>query len=230
MSALMALVAACKDRSCAPPPVGTGGSKPSGGGKPAGAGEAASGAEAWVTSEASFPRIFNVEMERYHNEGTYEPLTALAEYVISGYRKTNKILRDGADPSDLLTGVPVMDKAFDLYSVRLTEPITVYRGMKLLKGERQGMMERMQPGSVFEDKGFMSTAFDPEGAKTFLRTSEGMNEPIRMVINVPKGERVVAGERYENELILDRGRRMEVVGVDPPDKDGIPTVRLRVLQ
>lgn len=77
-------------------------------------------------------------------------------------------------------------------------------------------------GDVVEDKAYMSTAANPDIADHFLQmASSGYDETTMVEIEVPEGTPAVWMEHIypgESELLLQRGLRLEVTGVEegPP--------------
>lgn len=211
---------ACRDKSCAPPPVGTGGSNPSG------AGRAATALEALRMSKESrdalrdrvldeYPSLFRNQMP----DGLYDDYAAanqLIAYTGIEYQTINRYLRDDDDYANS-EKVQLMDRAFRNHSVELTEPVTVYRGMRM-EHHKDNPYEP-EAGYTLEDKAFMSTsarlweAFQFAGGKSSDMTSGMTSTSVVVQIKVPAGTRVLGGEMDEKELILNRGTKVRVTGV-----------------
>lgn len=152
----------------------------------------------------------------------------LQEYTQSGYAELNESLRKNAGlPSfSVATFAKQMDAAFKNSSVKLTKPITLMRGMVLGPssfGMREvetkpsqvvdAIMQKFAKGTKFTDHGWVSTSFDPEVAYNFNDGVSGRLIGVTMRIRVPAGQRVVAGNYKEDELILKRGTKFKVVSI-----------------
>lgn len=207
-----ALIAACKDRSCAPPPVGTGGSN--------GGSSSAPGASATVPRSddldeqgreavrvANKVRVANILRDKDAHE-------ALSSYEKSGYKQINSGLRAGRTvpetgppnvsvyasdkENDRFALVPHMDRAFRSMAVTLPAPAYLYRTIR-------GVKIDTTPGTVMVDKGFVSTSARGGWGETALIGT-------LMRIKAPAGTKVLGGKAVEDELILNRGTRFRVIG------------------
>lgn len=201
-----ALVAACKDRSCAPPPVGTGGSKSSGAGR---TGDAVDAVRMSVrhrndAEAALLQRREGGEVLTQAEDMDLAAVKAVDRYADAYYSEINGALRNGGT-HEL---VPLMDRAFENHSVELTEPIEVHRGIAL----PQRLGQPFGVGDVVEDKGFMSTTTGDTMASVFM-SGRPDSTPTMMRIKVPAGTRVLGGSWYESELILNRGTKVRITSV-----------------
>jgi len=105
-----------------------------------------------------------------------------------------------------------LDKAFEVMP-------TVPENMKVARFVNSDVAGQMSPGTIFKDKGFISTTLDQD---LDFEGYEGTTD-WKIHINVPKGSKgiYVAGKSKfpgEQELLLPRGSQMLVTGKDPSTK------------
>jgi hypothetical protein len=215
---------ACLSKACAPPPVGTGGSRP-------GAGSASSPTRAVRLGvrtmnreirrlEKAQRRLGNGESLSDDDQRALDALDAVDHYTKQGFETVNTGLRRGDDLSGSVgRTVKDMDEAFDRFGVTLTERSVLHRGMSGPPLEESGFVV----GAEITDKGFMSASSEEGMAKFFggLQRGRGRRTEYRMRVSVPGGTRVLVGNPLEDELILPRGSRFVVRGVsENRDKGG----------
>lgn len=220
-SALQTLIAACGSKVCAPPPVGTGGSvgKSSGSARYEG-GYAATAIGAYQESKSRLHALVRL--------GTDVPAyDAWASYTNVGYHEINQMLRRGVKSDPDIGG---MHRAFAAAAVPLLKGATLHRGMTVdlsgdldrlgYEGAVANLTKRYAPGTVFEDKAYVSTStrrgqaipFVTSNLDSFSDRSRGrVSFPTLVTIRASKGTRVLAGEEREQELILNAGTRFRVV-------------------
>lgn len=134
--------------------------------------------------------------------------TAVKDYSGSGYMQVNNVLRQDkfnptAHPDSWTTKtIQGMDAASNAW--KSPTDITVYRGLS-------SNIVKPEVGSVFVDKGFMSTS---------VSQSKAFSHGDALKILVPKGARAIplgknSNHPSEQELILPRNSKLVVVGVTP---------------
>jgi hypothetical protein len=198
------IVFACKDKSCAPPPVGTGGSRPTGSGMRA---DSAKKAIRMGTKARSkrLDALDKISISAYSDDDAadMDSINNLDRYTEEGYEQINHELRHpgwkGQEPSDR---VKAIDRAFEEFGVELTEPVTLLRGIP---------MPDLVPdeGAEFSDRAFVSTTANTSIAERFASGFSRRTGAI-IRINVPAGRTVLAGRPTEDELILPRNSRFRV--------------------
>ena len=136
---------------------------------------------------------------------SHEEVAAARFYTGPGFKPLNGNLRRGTDMHPATAFYrDKLDAAID--SSRVSPPgAEVYRGIQTWPG----FPERFEPGDEWEDKGYMSTATDPNGQ---------YGGDVKMVISVPPG---AAGlDLYgmglshhpdEKELLLPHGTKLRVI-------------------
>lgn len=207
------IVFECKDKSCAPPPVGTGGSRPTGSGLRADSAKKAIrlGTKAQRKRLDALEKKYGGEHGEPYSHGDMTPddfatkqsISALDQYTDNGYEHINRELRhprqQGQDPSNL---VKAIDRAFEQFGVELTEPVTLLRGIA---------MTDIVPdeGAEFTDRAFVSTTANAPTAERFASGFSRRTGAI-LRINVPAGRTVLVGRGTEDELILPRNSRFRV--------------------
>jgi hypothetical protein len=209
---------ACNDRSCAPPPVGTGGSKSS-----SGSSDSVIGAY-----NKSRQRLEDLSREDYTGSPDQKERLrsqgALDDYVGTSYISINQRLRTVPErlwSESQRRQIKALDNAFEHFGADIDQPGVVYRGMAV-SNERLGIREgdkysnpvvealdRLKPGTVITDKGFMSTSWSEDAADEFIRNGEDVG--VMLTIRLPRGTRVLAGDSTEHEALLQRGTRLRVV-------------------
>ena len=108
--------------------------------------------------------------------------------------------------------VQKLDEAFEVMP-RVPEDMKVARFVK------SDVASMMQPGTVFKDKGFISTTINPDLA---FESYDGEAD-WKVHINVPKGSKgIYVAEKsnyaWEKELLLPRGPQMKITKSDPATK------------
>lgn len=183
-----AAVFACQSKACAPPPVGTGGSTSSS--------SSSSIEDADRTLQRAWDKLEDWSVANPINRMNYEVwddyVNGDTHKIINGAMRGDPQYEDDEDAYDLVSG---MSKVFRGASIETDAPIRVYRRVGL--GTMFGS-NKVSVGSEFEDTGFISTSTEPEHTKRF--------GSVNMVIDVPKGTRVLAGNNEESELIFMRGQ------------------------
>jgi hypothetical protein len=105
---------------------------------------------------------------------------------------------------------------------KLTEDVVVHRGIGSVSKVFGPDSRRSLVGAEWRDDAFQSTTASPDTADTFLINSEGRRESARIRIRVPAGTGAIqlSDERYEAELLLERGLRMRVISDSGPWRRG----------
>lgn len=149
----------------------------------------------------------------------------LNEYVNGdSFIKMNAALRSGAKISTI-DGVTTMDSLFlPSISDKVGDNLFVYRG-----GVPDSVINKLNIGSVFKEKGYMSTSASPTSAAVFSYDLDAFNDldgdvPAVTVLRiVPKTNSNVVkiGGIEEKEVLFERNRKMKVVKInDPEDVNG----------
>jgi hypothetical protein len=153
----------------------------------------------------------------------YEVSTGVEMYTGSSTSdRVNRYLRFGEDLTDKdLTVIESMDRAFDT-APKTTRPLAVFRGVDGGATGFAGTMLNMEPGTVFEDEGYVSTSLTDKTARNFAG-----RDGVVLKIDVPSGEQVLyMGDSWnEEEVVLRRRTRFEITGIDRSSR----TVSVRVL-
>lgn len=115
-------------------------------------------------------------------------------------------------PTEKLQTVAALDSAINKTST--DRNLQLYRGLKLREGyANQRNLDNFAPGTVIQDKGFVSASLDKEIAAEFSDRSSAI-----MVMDVPKGSKAFAmydgfGPKRESEMLLPRNLSFKVEGV-----------------
>jgi len=145
-----------------------------------------------------------------------EPAVRL--YSGSHFFSVNTALRSGEAPVEEARFVQKgLDAMFKKPGAALQQDARLYRGVgvddPILTQLRAGTL---RAGTVFEDKGFMSTSVSQAAAMRFSHTTDGRDVILR--IRAKKGKRAVHIESVSNhpserETLLPRGSKIRVKGV-----------------
>lgn len=235
-TAIHSLVAACKSKACAPPPVGTGGSTSS----------ASVGEVEEITNSSDWNRSYASRDKRLSKD-EFEAINAYmtdATYFNRLLRHGPDISVDREDPTLRLPDSPLTDKyyeyrvrqlekargllphmrsAFEKTAVTIDEPIDLYRGMSFQTESRLGVIRMLglRPGAEFTDNGFVSTSFEPTDGRNFAEVGlPDVRTSVIIRIRANRGTRVMAGSESESELILPPGSRFRVTDVRMGDVKG----------
>jgi hypothetical protein len=166
--------------------------------------------------------------KREYDEGFGDPVTRAdamsAEFwqeyqnpVI--YGKINSVLRGTPDP----TGPSKADLAamarrmFDEAGYQLPENVSLYRGLRTMKSI--DWKNELTPGSIFTDKGMVSTTAQENFAQGWLtiglhgefNSKSPLPDDVVMEIHVPKGTRVVGGSPNFIETMLPPGSKFRII-------------------
>lgn len=138
----------------------------------------------------------------------------------------NEALRFGKDPHPMAWQAMIgLDEAMQQSVV--TQDVVVARGFSL-----PNAAHALQPGSVFEDKGYVATSLFKDTAEGFakLAAEDSREDAVFAEIYVPAGSRAldVEGGFAESELLLPRGSRFHVEQVQRDEK-GMLRARLSLL-
>lgn len=208
MSVVLALVAACKSKACAPPPVGTGGSD-TGAGSPSPVGYT----EMYTAFDGAMRGLSTGDRRSIHSAVMY--YTDTDNYH---YEDINSILRGEREYDDggpEMLAIEGMDLAFSNgVAPSLPHDTVLYRGMLL--DSKSKVLAAMKPGAEFTDKAFVSTSASEEATEPFRKTELSSRNRVEVLLRIkaPKGTRVIPGVDDEEELILDRGTEFRVKSVE----------------
>lgn len=170
-----------------------------------------------------------------------EEFYALTEYKGFGYSKINQFARTGEltgvlDPAPLIAQtkkhIAAIDRVMKV-APPLPEPITTYRvvGQGKLSTQIDDLFMDLKPGDVWMDTGYSSTSLSKEFVENFRPDGKGW----MIEVENPAGTRGVMLDgllgkaeqaNFEDEWLLPRGTKFEVVQVDPNTR----TMKVRVQQ
>lgn len=159
-------------------------------------------ADEWATTNAGGAYLVSLPVNQQKS---------IADYTKAGYYGLNAMLRNNSkfDPDRVVDKAKVMmdlkniDAAMAGNNAIMQEKFTVFRGWG------DGFFDDKPVGSVFQDKGFVSTSIDPN--------HEWYGAPVAE-IRVPRGARGLyirsLGLKDEYEFLLNRGQNYKVVKND----------------
>ena len=130
---------------------------------------------------------------------------AVYDYTGSHYNYINSGLRDNNVSSSYKKTVKNMDKAFKHPSARVKEPTMVYRGYT------SKFANKLEPGDILQDKGYMSTA-------SYLGKATGWAASDAAVVHIllPKGANAmtvqsISAHTSEAEVLIARGAKLRII-------------------
>lgn len=217
MSVVLALVAACKSKACAPPPVGTGGSASA-----AEDGDFAMDKD-FIAARLKLGKSMAVDsycemgfvaINSYLRGDTPEQREALLRQSLNSPDDPLEKLHDTWGWDTAVSLIPQIDEAFKSMSHALSRDTMLYRGVEMTD------ISEFKPGAVFTDKGFMSTTAMANVASGFTKYGRGGRKVV-FHITAPKGTKVIPGTRGEREWILNRGTSMRVTKVTDSKNDHV---------
>jgi len=147
---------------------------------------------------------------------------ALESYGQGGAGYINGDLRKGKDNSDADT----INLAFKS-APKLSGEVELYRGGSFDKATIKSFKE----GSVIQDKGFLSTTYNPETAESFTKYGSRDKEPVVFTVRARKGNNYIKmsgiDEDYttgESEILFKPGTKYKIESVEK-DSSGVWRVR-----
>ena len=120
-----------------------------------------------------------------------------------GYKSINGFLRGTIKNAKAKEAAVLMQKSFEQSATPLPTDAIVYRGLKIEKP--------LEVGQTFSDKGFTSTSSKSSIASRFARMKGSKGKKAVLKILAPKGTKVIAAMRYENEIIFNTKTKFRVV-------------------
>jgi hypothetical protein len=151
---------------------------------------------------------------------------ALKMYTSSNYREINPWMRAGRpadypqgvmDVSELKANTTILERMFTTHAVATNREVVAFRGLKLKPGQE------LRPGTVLEDKAFISTTLDPNVARDFAEplTFKHPIAPTVMALKIPRGTPVIPTQfadggvtLVEHELILPPGTKVRITQIE----------------
>jgi hypothetical protein len=211
-------------------------------------GPSPAGAHAYANEGLAFARELLDEIEPAKKQ-------ALADYTGGGFEQMNDLLRTGADYltdsefNQVAEKINTLDSVFDEASVVSATPTKLYRGtVEFLPEDIFDDPDSIDPekliealgepeiGSKFTEPGYSSTSISLSIAEAFAfgeitgpEIPEGaIPVPVLMEIDLPPNVRMLPGNEFESEALLERGMRYKVTGFETKkDSSGRP---YRVMQ
>jgi hypothetical protein len=186
-----------------------------------------------------------------------EKKKALTDYTGGGYEQMNDLLRTGADYltdseyNEVARKVNTLDQVFDEASVVSVTPTKLYRGtVEFLPEDIFDDPDNIDPdkliealgepeiGFKFTEEAYSSTSTSLEIAQGFAfgeitgpEIPEGsVPVPVLMEIDLPPNVRMLPGNEFESEALLERGMRYKIVGFETKrDPSGRPYRVMKVV-
>ena len=152
--------------------------------------------------------LLKVHSEEYAKASDAKKSLAKAVYNYTGsdYHSVNGYLRktSGAD-SWTKEVVDTLDKVFKHPSARINKETVVYRGYT------SAVVNKLEPGDIFEDKGYMSTTSEEYKAESWSHSGGAV-----MHILLPKGTNAISARPYsqysnEHEVLINRGAKIRII-------------------
>lgn len=164
------------------------------------------------------------------------------------YGDINHSLRDNATVQGV-TAAAIRGHVDDMYALmgyKLPKPMTVYRAIHAGGGSGMDWQKALAPGTIFQDKGFMSSTADPNFATGWLdmptkidpqdpTTMEGRKErpdDVVLEIRIPAGTTIVGGSPGFVETMIHPGTKLKIISSEQRQAKGAvnpisPETRIR---
>jgi len=159
------------------------------------------------------------------SEPTVEEELGIKAYTDHDYHKINMWLREygPGNAEDLHSTIEHTIARLDSYfnHVQLDKDTTVWRGMSDYALKKLGPLAT---GTVYQDKGFVSTSRDHQWAASNALYQSGSDAAsVLWEIRLPKGSRAADVSRYSNvrkeqEVLISRNSKFKIVGVTQTPK------------
>lgn len=181
---------------------------------------------AWAERGDRMQQRATLGSQMYAPEGEYdaeyEDYSVWKDYTQTGFVDLNAALRGGYRPRYWKPGTTAEDAAAPMDHMFDREGLTFDRDCEVTRSVRMGTWDpfglgvpppgEWEPGSVIEDKAFLSTSASGDVVDELFLSWGGFDEPgWFMRIKCRKGQRWLPGEVTQKEMILPRGTRMRVL-------------------
>ena len=145
---------------------------------------------------------------------------ALERYRGKDFSEINRGLRSGKPSAKTSATAAQIDRVHA--DSKLTEDVVVHRGIGDIDAVFGPAAKRKLIGAEWQDDAFQSTSANADTAERFLIGEQGRRGVAVMKIRVPKGTGAIqlSDDRYEAEMLLERGLRMRVVSDTGPWRRG----------
>lgn len=145
---------------------------------------------------------------------------ALERYRGKDFSEINRGLRSGKPSAKTVATAAQIDRVHA--DSKLTEDVVVHRGIGDIEAVFGPAAKRKLIGAEWQDDAFQSTSANADTAERFLIGEQGRRGVAVMKIRVPKGTGAIqlSDDRYEAEMLLERGLRMRVVSDTGPWRRG----------
>ena len=131
---------------------------------------------------------------------------AVYMYTGSSYSNINDKLRSAENLHGFIKDtVQALDKVFAHPSAKIKKETVVYRGYT------SKIVNNLEPGDIFEDKGYMSTTSEEHKAESWAHSGGAV-----MHIVLPVGTNAISARPYsqfssEHEVLLNRGAKIRII-------------------
>ena len=152
--------------------------------------------------------------------GEFSKDEAHAVNVYSGgaYRNMNKALRNGSDAGNYRKNIENLQNAIRRFP--LPQDVTVYRGGKGIRIVGNSV------GSVFQDKGFVSTSLSKSGAYAFAASGFATKNGVVYKISASKGDHALALNNVESEILFGAGSKFKISSISTDSSLGSHPVKV----
>ena len=183
-----------------------------------------------TSKDPGYNKLSNTILKKVDDES----VASLKTYVAESQQINGILRKNGRTPKeDDLKDVENIDRAF-----KSAEPLPhdtiVYRGASL----PSSLVNSLKVGSSIKDEGFVSTSQSEKIALSFIQESSPDKGKTHVLFTIlaEKGSKVLpvselhkeGGVSAEKELLMNRGTSFIVHSLEPPDKDGVVNVVVKV--
>lgn len=150
----------------------------------------------------------NTEFYRKAPESKKALTDAVYNYTGHSYSSINETLRNKGDLREfgfVKDTVETLDKVFAHKSARIKKETIVYRGYT------SKIVNNLEPGDIFEDRGYMSTTSEEHKAESWAHSGGAV-----MHILLPEGANAISARPYsqytsEHEILINRGAKIRII-------------------
>lgn len=144
---------------------------------------------------------------------------SLHDYTNHSYEAINKYLRKGNYNLKNKEHWILEDLKSAFNKAKTKNDITTYRGIN--SAAFSEMVDSMQPGDTFIDKGYSSTSTNKQNTENFADSYNGFKNGVIMKIIVPKGSKAISlmglNDEFikEKEILLNNNAKFKVLKIIP---------------
>lgn len=192
--------------------------KPSADDKPKAAAPKAAKAMTPAATLAAAPK--DVEADSGPRKVSKAGTAAIERYRGKAFSEINGDLRSGKMSAKTRATVEEIDKVHA--ESKLADDVVLHRGIGNVEAVFGPAAKKKLTGAEWTEQAFQSTSADPAVAERFTISEDGKRAAAVIKMRVPKGTGAIqlSDERYEAEVLLERGLKLRVISDTGPWRRG----------